>query len=295
MKRRDFIIAGALLATGCAAPMATPGAATFASDRIAVTAQGSGPDVVLIPGLTSSPEIWAETAAAIPGYRYHFVQVKGFAGVPADGNAQGQVIAASAAEIARYIREQGLEHPAVIGHSMGGTLGMMTAARNPGLVGKLMVVDMVPFAGIFFGPPGTTAQSVAPTADTVRQTLLAQSEEERARSIAANIATMVTDEAKRAMPIRHGLTSDRAVGAHAMHELITTDLRPELAAYRGPLKVLYVKTPTVPLTAEQIDLVYKLSYAAAPQADLERVENSLHFIMLDQPERFQTEVRAFLR
>ena len=293
MTKRTLIAAGAFAAASCATPMA--GAADFASDRITVTASGSGPDVVLIPGLTSSPEIWQDTAAAVPGYRYHFVHLNGFAGAAPGGNAQGQVIASSAAEIVRYIKEKGLKHPAVIGHSMGGTLGMMVAARNPDLVDRLMVVDMVPFAGIFFGPPGTTAETVRPTADAIKANLVSQSDDARAKSIEANIATMVTDPAKRAMPVRHGLTSDRGVGANAMHELITTDLRPELSAFKGRFKVLYVKQPTVPLTAPQVDAVYKLSFAAAPQADLERVDGSLHFVMIDQPERFREEVREFLR
>ncbi|WP_106638624.1 alpha/beta fold hydrolase [Allosphingosinicella vermicomposti] len=284
--------AGAVLTALGTAPAA--GAADFASDRITVTASGEGPDVVLIPGLTSSPEIWADTAAAIPGYRYHFVQLSGFAGAPPTGNANGQVVSASAAEIARYIKERGLKHPAVIGHSMGGTLGMMVAARNPDLVDRLMVVDMVPFAGIFFGPPGTTADSVRATADMVKTNLLTQSDDAHVKSIEANIATMVTDPAKRAAPVRHGVTSDRDVSARAMHELITTDLRGELGQYKGKLTVLYVKQPTVPITAGQFDAVYKLSYAAAPQAALKRIDDSLHFIMFDQPERFRDEVRAFL-
>lgn len=295
MKRRTFIVAGALLAASCAAPIQMTGAKDFASTRISVTSTGSGPDVILIPGLTSSPEIWQDTAAAIPGYRYHFVHLHGFAGAPPGGNAEGQVIASSAAEIARYIYEQGLGDVAVIGHSMGGTLGMMVAARNQDLVDRLMVVDMVPFAGIFFGPPGTTAESVAPTAGAVRNTLLTQSEEARVKGIENNIATMVKREADRAAPIRHALSSDRSVGARAMHELITTDLRAELANYKGGLRVLYVKGPTLPLSSEQLDAVYRMSYAEAPQTSFARVEDSYHFIMIDQPELFRKEVRDFLR
>jgi Niemann-Pick C1 protein len=59
-------------------------AAPFASDRISVRVEGEGPDVVLVPGLGSSPQAWASTVAAVPGYRYHLVQVKGFAGLPAE-------------------------------------------------------------------------------------------------------------------------------------------------------------------------------------------------------------------
>ena len=294
MKRREFIVAASLFAASLTAPLDMALAKGFTSDRITVTTIGKGPDVVLIPGLTSSPEIWQETAAAIPGYRYHFVQLHGFAGTPPAGNAEGAVIAASAGEIARYIGEARLKRPALIGHSMGGTIGMEIAARHPDQVGKLMVVDMLPFLGMLFGPPGTTSVSVTPTANAIRDGLLANSPEVRTKQIEANIASMVKTEALRAAPLRHALTSDQAVGARAMHELIVTDLRPELSNFKGPLTVLYVKTPNVPLTEAQFDAIYKMSYANAPQAVLKRVDGSYHFIMLDQPERFRDEVRGFL-
>ena len=89
--------------------------------------------------------------AALPGYRYHLVQFAGFAGTPARGNARGEVVAPLAAELARYIRSRGLRRPAIVGHSMGGTVAMMIAAKNPSLVGKLMVVDMLPQPAGLFG------------------------------------------------------------------------------------------------------------------------------------------------
>jgi pimeloyl-ACP methyl ester carboxylesterase len=100
---------------------ATPATAKFASDRITVTTEGKGPDVILVPGLTSSPAAFKYVAADVPGYRYHFVQVKGFAGVPAEANATGDVAKPVAEEIARYISSEHLKAPAIVGHSMGGT------------------------------------------------------------------------------------------------------------------------------------------------------------------------------
>ena len=93
---------------------------------------GSGPDVILIPGLTASSAVWRPVVAAVPGYRYHLIQVAGFAGAPARGNARGEMVAPLADEIARYIAVNHLDHPAVVGHSMGGTLALMIAARHPG-------------------------------------------------------------------------------------------------------------------------------------------------------------------
>ena len=143
-----------------AAPEVQPDPGTpapdFTSERIGVTVMGSGPDVVLIPGLGSTPAVWAGTMAALPGYRYHLIHVAGFAGRPAGANAQGNYLAPVAEEIARYISEAHLGHPAVVGHSMGGSWAIMLAGRHPELVGKAMVVDMLPYLGIMLRSQGMT-------------------------------------------------------------------------------------------------------------------------------------------
>ena len=292
LKRREFVIAAGLMLVSCAAPIAQR-APAFGSDRLSISSVGEGADVVLVPGLGSSPEVWESSVRKVPGYRYHLVQINGFARHPAQGNADGMIIASAAEEIARYIREAGLSRPAVIGHSMGGTVALSVAARH-GLVSRVMVVDMVPFLGMFFGPPGTTAESVRPTADKLRDQSLAATAEARQSTIEASIATMLINEAHRPLAVRHALTSDRGIAARALHELIVTDLRPELSRITVPLTVLYVKTPNVPLTPEQFDAVYQASYAAAPQAKLKRIPDSYHFIMFDQPDRFAAEMREFL-
>src|SRR5919199_740472 len=94
-------LAAPVLATP-AAPVAA--ASAFAPTRFTVEVIGSGPDVILIPGLTASRNVWRPTVAAVPGYRYHLIQVAGFAGAPARGNREGPVVAPLAEEIARYIR-----------------------------------------------------------------------------------------------------------------------------------------------------------------------------------------------
>ena len=293
MKRREFIAAAALLAAGCAAPGAMGGEA-FRSDRISVVTQGSGPDVVLVHGLRSSRDVWRELVAAVPGYRYHLIQMNGFAGTSVPVAASGGFLDATAAEIARYISETGLVRPALIGHSMGGTLGMMIAARHPSLVSRLMVVDMIPFMGGLFGPPGTTAETVKPTADALRARMLGSDAPTLRKTIEDTIATMVKRDDRRAEAVHHGLTSDNAQSAQAFHELIVTDLRPELVNIKVPVTVLYVRSPAVPITDAQMDAYYKASYANVPQAKLVRIPDAYHFIMWDAPQRFAEEVRTFL-
>jgi len=271
--------------------------ADFQSGRLHVRLDGpeGAPDVILIPGLSSSPHVFdAITEQLATHYRVHRIHVQGFAGAPAMDNAQGPVAAPVAEEIARYIAEKHLDHPAVIGHSMGGTIGMMLAARHPDSVGRLMVVDMVPFVGAMFGGPGATAESLAPVADQIYAGMMSAPEEAYQAQAAADVTGMIATEAARAGPLRDTARSDRAVSSAAFRELIVTDLTPELARITVPTTVLYVKFNDPRMTAEITDGIYRASFAGLPGAQLKRIDDSAHFIMLDQPEQFAAEVNAFL-
>lgn len=295
--RRGFLsLAAAMLLASCAAqqvqhpPAQYPG---FASDRISVEVRGSGPSVILIPGLSSHREIWNGAASALETrYRVHLVQLNGFAGFPAAGNAEGPVMAPVAEEIARYIREGNLDHPAIIGHSMGGTIGMMVAARHPDAVGKLMVVDMFPFMGAMFG--GQTSDAVRPIADAMRARMMLAPQGGASPIVEQMIAGMVATESARPRLVQHSRDSDVGVVANAFHELIVTDLRAEIANIRAPLTVLYVIPPEAPISPAQYDQYFHDSFAAAPQARLVKIEESRHFIMIDQPAVFVQQVEGFL-
>ena len=277
--------------------------AAFESGRLHVRVDGEEglPDLVLIPGLSSSPEIWQPTVDALKGrYRIHRIHVSGFAGSPAGDNAQnGQtpmpVAAPVAEEIARYIREQNLNKPAVIGHSMGGTIGMMLSARHPDLVGKLMVVDMVPFVGAMFGNPNASAADMAPVADQIWS---AQAKIPHAAYVMAATQTingMINTQSRREEALQHMRDSDQGVSAAAFRELIVTDLRPELGQITAPTTVLYVKFNDARMTDEVTDAIYAASFANKPGVTLKRIEDSAHFIMFDQPQVFASEIDMFLK
>ncbi|MFC4929606.1 alpha/beta fold hydrolase [Massilia sp. GCM10023247] len=294
--RRSLLSAAlaAALAGTLSLPLASALDAPFSSDRITVRSEGTGPDVVLIPGLNSSPRAWASSVAAVPGYRYHLVQVSGFAGQPAGGNNEGLVAAPVAAEIARYIQEAKLKQPAVIGHSLGGTIGMMLASRHPDALSRLMVVDMVPYMGMLFAGPAAPPEKVAALADGVAARIRSATPEQRALATRDTIAGMVDTEAMRPVAIADSQASDVDVNARAYRELIATNLIPELAKITVPVTVLYVQPKSVPLPPAQFDAGYKAAYAPLRQLTLKRIPDSAHFIMWDQPARFQAEMKAFL-
>jgi pimeloyl-ACP methyl ester carboxylesterase len=274
-----------------AAQAATP---AFASDRISVEVVGTGPDVVLIPGLSSSPEVWRSTIAALPGYRYHLIHVRGFAGLAPGANGTGPVVSPVADEIARYVREGGLTRPALVGHSLGGTLAMMVATRNPDSVGRLMVVDMFPFIGAMFGGPSATPDSVRPMAEQIRAGIAGASGDAQRAQVEQTIAGMVRTESMRAAAVEHSLASDGATSGQAMYDIITTDLTRDLVRFTGPFRVLYAAPPTMPITPDMLGIFYRTAYSGAPQAEVELIPDAYHFIMWDEPARFQRELREFL-
>jgi pimeloyl-ACP methyl ester carboxylesterase len=290
-RRTLFALLIALFALGPMPTLARP----FVSDRITVSIKGSGSDVILIPGLTSSPDAWKYAVEAVPGHRYHLVQVKGFAGSPAEGNAKGDLLNGVSAEIARYIATEKLNKPAIIGHSMGGTIALMIGARHPQAISRLMVVDQVPFMGALFAPPGSTIDVIRPIAEGVRGGMRAATPEARQKNLEATTTAMVRNTAERPNVLQAAIASDRAVSENTFYELVVTDLRPELPKITVPAEILYV-TPAGPqFTDAQIDAGYAAFYAGIQGAKLTRVPDSAHFVMYDNPDFFHAAMKAFLQ
>ncbi|AMK22113.1 alpha/beta fold hydrolase [Sphingobium sp. TKS] len=266
--------AAALLAGGVLASKAW--AAPFASRRIAVTTRGAGRDVVLIAGLASGPGLWNGVVGALPGYRWHLAHVRGFAGLAADANASGPLVQPLADEIARYIAAAGLERPAIVGHSMGGTLAMMLGLK--GLAGRLMVVDMLPEGAAMVGG---TAQGMGFLADQLGQYFTGT---EAGR---AYLAQMLAD-----MPGARG--SDPDVIANALRDLANVDLGPQLARLTAPMEVVYAVGSDA-AQAGEIGRTFRAAYAAKRGVRLVPIGPSGHVVMADQPARFNAVLGDFLK
>ena len=293
------LIGGALLAMSVLIPaLAAPShvipAEQVNAQRISVQTQGSGTDVILIPGLASSREVWADLASALRmNHRIHLVELAGFASTPAVSNPDGKVIAPAVDAIAEYIHSQHIKAPTIIGHSLGGEMALMLAARHPDLVGRLMVVDALPFYTLMIDP-AATSETAARRAAAMRDWLLAQSPEERAAFQKTSIARLAKTEAVRPALVAAGINSDRKTVADAVYELMITDLRPELGRIRAPIEVVYAYDALFGISAASVEAMYRQAYASAPNIHFTRIDNSFHFVMLDQPERFSSAVKSFL-
>lgn len=280
--------------THSVAPAVAP---VFTPTRFTVVDQGTAgkPDVLLIPGLSSSRMVWdAEARLLAPNYRLHLVQVDGFAGTSAGQNAHGQVLIPMVEELHAYIVANRL-HPVVIGHSMGGLMTLMLAVRHPEDVRKLVLVDTLPFAGVLIDP-AATPESMMPQAEAIGQQMLSLPADQYAAMQPMMAARMVKNPEAQKLVASSFAASDRAVAVEAMEEDLETDLRRDVPSIRTPTLVVYAYDPAAQQPdAAAYEATVLAAYKPMPNVTLKRIDDSRHFIMYDQPEKFDAALEEFLK
>ncbi|MBU4040977.1 MAG: alpha/beta hydrolase [Alphaproteobacteria bacterium] len=268
--------------------------AGFRSQRIAVTTRGRGPDVILIPGLASTAEVWRGVADRLAGQRrLHLISVRGFGDLAPGANASGAVMAAIAAEVRRYITEAGLQRPAVIGHSMGGQVGLRVAADAGSGVGRVMVVDSSPFFPALISPQATVGD-VEPIAQLAFQAIHFLGDEalrSRGRQMGLELGG-ATDAVFGTLGWQGG---DRRVLAQSLYEVMTVDLRRRLPDITAPVTVVYGWSADQASPRSRTDSLFRGAYARLrTPAAFVPIEGAEHMVMIDQPTRFMAAVNRFL-
>jgi pimeloyl-ACP methyl ester carboxylesterase len=271
---------------------------TAAPTRFSIVIQGVAPgkgaDVILIPGLSSSRDVYAAEAKLLTAnYRLHLIQIAGFAGEPAGPNATGPILAPVVEQLHQYIVTNHLQPVPVIGHSLGGLLALMLAQAHPDDVSKLLIVDTLPFYGLVFNP-AATVDMVRPQGQAMHDQLILMPADQFAASQPLFTGRLVKDPEGQKQVSASSIASDRTVFANAMLEDLETDIRPQLAGIKTPMTLLYpYETSEGP--ADQVTALYTTAYATKPNIKIVRIDDSRHFIMYDQPAAFDKAVQAFLK
>ena len=274
--------------------------------RFTVQVTGKGPDVILIPGLSSPRAVWKESVNALAScYTVHTIQIRGF-GDDAGPNAQGPVLEPFITELADYIDDEimnkGRSAPAIIGHSLGGLSALIIGARHPRLASKIMIVDALPFIGTIFGAPDVAA--VRPRAEVMAASIREQYKADAPKALlidcddpteATKIKNIWSNTPRgRCMVENWGKQSDPRVTAQAMLDDTLTDMRPELPKIAAPVTLLYAQDDTV-LPEAMMRAMYDSQYVETPNLTSVMIKGSYHFIMLDQPDAFIQQVALFLK
>ena len=284
MHKMRIALCSAILSFSATVPAVPQAVAheTATSERFQVETIGAGSDVILIPGLNTTREVWRPTAEALSvNHRVHLIQISGF-GSAAGPNSEGKILDAVIVELANYIEREQMDAPVIVGHSLGGFTALSLALRHPDTAGRIVIVDSLPFFSILFNP-AATAENMEPQAAQFRAAALAMGRQ-AAPADCDNVSPLFSRMSKsaegRCQIARWAAEADPAVSAQLTYELMTHDLRGELSRLKVPTTVLYARQSAMG-PSQNVDALWASNYAAAPDVTLVPIDDSLHFTMLD--------------
>ncbi len=259
-------------------------AASMAQQPFQVKVTGHGLPMILIPGLSSSGEVWDSTVARNKDrFECHVLTVAGFAGVP---RVPAPMLDKVRDAIADYIRKQKLDRPVVVGHSLGGFLALSLAAKYPDLPGRLVIVDSYPFfAGV--ADPHATPESARAAAAQMRHYIGDETQDAYERYVKSGVGTrtMVEKETDFDRIVGWGLASDRTAVGDAMGELFATDLRDDLAKIKVPTLVFGSWIAYKQFTDHaRTEANLRSQYAKLAGVEIQVTDTAHHFIMWDDPD-----------
>jgi pimeloyl-[acyl-carrier protein] methyl ester esterase len=265
-------------------------------EAIHVVCCGAGRDVVFLPGLGASGEVWAASALTLGArIRAHIVHFSGFAGAPAKQVSAEGFLASRARVVANYLAQRRLERTLLVAHSGAAAMGLMLALEQPALLGGLMVVDGLPFpAALALGAAAGKHQAAEKAErDFQAQRTMRPAEYAAYRHQVASNSTLSADSAHRVA--EWAIRSDREQLMKADRELSALDLRERLAGLQTALTVVYADQASLGAPPGWMKQVYQAQYASAalPLTWVE-VANARHFLMLDQPQAFVVALQRFV-
>ena len=259
-------------------PFLTLGGATLRYDRA-----GAGPTVLLIHGWLGNRSFWERQVAALRD-RYTVVTVDLRGHGESSPPRTGYTMAGMAADLEQLVRAIGAQKVALVGWSMGGLIAQELARRLGDRVTALVLV-------------GTTAGALTDPKNPHGNPALA---EEMRKGVAEDFRAFVRTfaptlfKAGAASPLVAWTTGQLQrtpphVAQACLESILSVDLRDKLSALKVPTLVIHGRhEATFPVAmAEEMK-------KGIPGAQLVIFEESAHSPHLEEPERFNEVVGAFL-
>jgi pimeloyl-ACP methyl ester carboxylesterase len=243
---------------------------------LAYEERGSGePPLVFVQGWSGDRTYFAPQVEHFArSHRAVAVDLRGHgaSGAPEGGYAIGDL----ADDVAWLCAELGLRRPVLVGHSMGGNVGLEAAARHPGAVGAVVAVD-TPIV-----PPGWVPDALGGLAAALRS----DGYREAARGFLDALFLPTDDPALKARAAAGGIASmpQHALAA-AMEGIVAHDSAAAAAACTTPVLLI---NATVPLA--DVARFKEL----CPQLVVGQTVGAGHFAQLVVPDQVNAMIERFL-
>ncbi|HEV7705014.1 MAG TPA: alpha/beta hydrolase [Gemmatimonadaceae bacterium] len=276
-------------ATQRAIPSATE---TFEVGMLRVERFGSAgrTPIIFIPALFCGASQWQREISVLSNrYDVYAITLPGFDGRARDTG--GDLMSRAVADISTLIKSRHLDRPILVGHSLGGTIAILFASQHSGDIRGVIAAEG--------GYPAGATQA------------------ERERSVAAstapyrNIDRTAFGDSLRAHMLQYVITkksdvdsvqrtaarSDPAAVVDWLSAALSLDLTPQLYHIGNPLTEIVPFDTTVDPYVGFASLAaktaaYQKFLARAPRASLVMIDHARHFVMIDQPEKFDRALYA---
>ncbi len=261
-----------------------------------VTIIGKGKPIILIPGLSCSGDVWNQTVDSLKNnYQCHILTLAGFSNQKPINIDKGYLPIIQK-KISEYIENEMEEKPILIGHSLGGFLALSIASSKPNSLKSIVIVDSYPFLSLIFNP-NATEKSIIPQANQMKNNIISIADSLYINQQRLMLKTMITDSLNVEKVLKWSLESDRKTTAQAMYEIMCNDLRDELHKIKVPIFVFgsWYGYKDYGVTKESVYSNLKNQYSEAENCTIKVADKSKHFIMLDEPVWFITELKIFLK
>lgn len=288
-------------------PATSPAPAKPAGPRVVTPIQkhvsaGSGPlSMILVADIGFDWTVWKTFMERnADRYTMYAVTLPGFDKTEAPELAPGEDWEAmrltnNAVEaLARFVKEQSLDRPVVMGHGYGGHLVMKFALDHPDLTRAIISIDGMPVQPL--ADPNQD-DSLGERRLIVREALapkmnLLTQQEWHDRHYATAIG-LVTD-GHRANDLAAMLAAqDRGVYSFFLFESILSDIRPQLKQIRVPMLCIAPITPEPPPPASIVRSTWENALGAPPGSWLVYYPMCRHFVMDDNPAQLDVDVALF--
>jgi pimeloyl-ACP methyl ester carboxylesterase len=258
------------------------------TEAFEVIVKGEGQPVLFFPGFTCTSEVWEDSVEELSkNYECHVFTFAGFGEVaPIEKPWLPKIKEA----IIDYVKEQELENPIVVGHSLGGALGLWLATDENHPYSKVIVVDALPSTGALM-MPNFNSEDIVYESPWNKQMLAM--DEPSFEKMARQMATGMTLNTQKQKQITDWIIqADRETYVYGYTDLLRLDLREDIAKINIPVTVLGA---THPYGKEMANTTYENQYKKLENYNLEFADGSAHFIMYDKPEWLLEKLRNHLK
>ena len=250
----------------------------FAPTAFAIETSGRGRPVIFIPGFACPGSVWDGTVAHLGDeVEAHVITLAGTAGEPP---VRSPSLATVRDQIARYIADNELASPVVVGHSLGGTLALWLAATVPGLGGVIDVDGAALLPAL--SDPSITHEDAVAIARARSEQIAALAPDELGGFIRQMFGQMFATPEHLDRVAAEAAKSDVATLAAFFAEGYALDLRADVGRIEIPVTVV-VTTPGG--ADDQVRAAWHAQIDPIDGAGIVFVD-AKHFVMLDQPDMF---------